>query len=206
MPKIVDHDVRRKELGEAAWRIIRREGLDAVTVRNVAKEAGVSLGALRHYFTSQSDLLAFSMRMISDRVKERIANIKLSGDIRADCETLIEELLPMDADRRNESEIWLAFTGRRLVDPKLAELNAQVYDELYSLFLKLVRAIVRYREAVAGAPCGLDTELEARRLNALVDGLVVHAVSRPDVMTPGMIRSIVRRHLDGLLPEAEEGE
>lgn len=203
MPKIVDHERRRKELGEAAWRIIRREGLDGVTVRNVAREAGVSIGSLRHYFGSQSDLIAFAMRMVSDRVTERIVNIRLSGDIRADCERVIEQLLPMDEERRAESEIWLAFTGRRLIDPGLAELNAEMFDSLYGLFLKLVQAILRHRERVSGAPCTLDAELEARRLHALVDGLVVHAVSCPDVMMPERIRAIIRGHLTGLLQESE---
>ena len=72
MPKIVDHEARRKELAEAAWRVIRREGLEGASVRNVAKEAGMSLGSLRHYFATQSELLAFSMRMVGERVKERI--------------------------------------------------------------------------------------------------------------------------------------
>lgn len=202
MPKIVDHDRRRTELGEAAWRIIRREGLEAVTVRNVAKEAEVSLGSLRHYFSTQSELLAFSLRLVSDRVKGRLADFKPSGDVRADAECILWELLPLDEEKRAESEVWLAFTGRKLTDPALAELNAQVYDELYAGMLRLVRALIVFREAESGASSGLDAELEARRLNALVDGLLVHGVSRPDIMTPETIRRIVRLHLDRLFSEA----
>ena len=50
MPRVVDHAVRRQELAEALWRVVRRDGVHEVSVRTVADEAGTSPGALRHYF------------------------------------------------------------------------------------------------------------------------------------------------------------
>ena len=41
MPKIVDHEARRAELAEAVWRLASRDGLEAVTLRGVAAEAGL---------------------------------------------------------------------------------------------------------------------------------------------------------------------
>lgn len=43
MPKKVDHEVRRRHIAEALHRIIDRDGLDAVSLREVATEAGVSI-------------------------------------------------------------------------------------------------------------------------------------------------------------------
>jgi AcrR family transcriptional regulator len=57
MPKVVDHEQRREELAAAVWRIASRDGLDAVTIRAVANEAGWSTGALHHYFADKEDLL-----------------------------------------------------------------------------------------------------------------------------------------------------
>jgi AcrR family transcriptional regulator len=48
MPKVVDHEQRRGELAAAVWSLASREGLEAVTVRRVAEEAGWSTGALVH--------------------------------------------------------------------------------------------------------------------------------------------------------------
>ena len=36
MPKQVDHAVRRRELVEASWDVISREGIEALTLRKVA--------------------------------------------------------------------------------------------------------------------------------------------------------------------------
>jgi AcrR family transcriptional regulator len=57
MPKVVDHEERRAELCAAVWRLASREGLEAVTVRGVAEEAGWSTGAVVHYFADKEDLL-----------------------------------------------------------------------------------------------------------------------------------------------------
>jgi AcrR family transcriptional regulator len=194
MPKIVDRDQRREQLAEAAWRIIRRQGLVGVSVRSVAEEAGMSLGSLRHYFVTQSELLAFSMRLVSDRVTKRIEKIAWSGNPRTDMMAVIDEIVPLDDERLAECEVWLAFIGSALVDPALRSLSQEVHDSLYALFLHVVNAIVNMRPA----RIDIDAEFEAKRLHALVDGLVVHRVIRKELVTPDDISRIVSYHLDSI--------
>jgi AcrR family transcriptional regulator len=198
MPKIVNHDQRKIELGEAVWRVIRAEGLEHVTVRRVAREAGMSLGSLRHYFVTQSDLIAFSMQLVSNRVKDRIAGLKLSGDLRRDFLSIVGEVLPLDDERRAEAEVWLAFTGRSLVDPALASLRNEVHDELYRFFRSFVERLVKVKPG-AGT---LDIECEAKRLHALVDGLTVHCISRPDLIDADDVQAILNEELDALWQRA----
>ena len=38
MPKKVDHDARREELVLAAWRVIAANGIDEVTIRDIAHQ------------------------------------------------------------------------------------------------------------------------------------------------------------------------
>lgn len=194
MPKIVNHDERRRQLGEAVWRVIRREGLEGVSVRSVAREAGISLGALRYYFSNQSDLLAFSMRMVSQRIQERLEQLVLSGDLRTDLETVIQETLPMDESRWQEALIWLVFISRSLTDRRLSDLAAEAHQALAELFGKLALALHR-----AGYLPESDIALEASRLHALVDGLALHALLSPQSVTPEVIRHIVARHLESLM-------
>jgi BetI-type transcriptional repressor, C-terminal len=47
-------------------------------------------------------------------------------------------------------------------------------------------------------PADLDIPLEATRLHALLDGLAVHAVMRPESVTPERIKAVIARHLDTL--------
>jgi AcrR family transcriptional regulator len=199
MPKLVDHEERRRELGEAVWRVIRRDGVDAASVRNVADEAGWSAGALRHYFNSQSELLAFAMQLVVDRVEDRVAALDRRAEPRRGVEQRLHELLPIDDERRAENEVWLAFTGRALVDPQLRARHEEV-DE--ALRMACARALEELGNAGRLRP-GLDTELEAERLHGLLDGLALHTAMRPERISSQRIRSVVARHLDSLEPEDE---
>jgi AcrR family transcriptional regulator len=194
MPKVVDHEVRRRQLADAAWRVIRRDGLEAASVRNVAREAGVSLGSLRHYFTSQDDLLAYALRRVGERIRERIEKMPLTGDIRADVATVIEQTLPLDEERQTEAVIWLAFMGKALTNAGLGALAAETHEQLYNLFRKMLAAMNQY----GLLPPDTDLDLEARRLHALIDGLALHAVSNNQAVNDDAIRGIMARHLASL--------
>ena len=61
MPKFVDVAERRAQLAAAAARIIGRAGIGAVTLREVAAEAGWTTGALTHYFADKQELLDLTM-------------------------------------------------------------------------------------------------------------------------------------------------
>jgi len=189
--------MRRRELADAAWRVIRRDGLEAASVRNIAKEAGVSLGSLRHYFTSQDDLLAYALGRVGERIRERIENLTLAGDARADVVTIIEQTLPLDEERQTEAIIWLAFLGKSLANAGLGALAAETHENLYKLYRRLLATMTRHGLMSPEA----DLELESRRLHALIDGLAVHAVSYNRAVDREAIRGIIARHLASLSAE-----
>ena len=126
MPKLVDHEQRRRELATAVWGVIRRDGLEAASVRKVAETAGWSAGALRHYFSTQSELLNFAMQMVVERIEARVGALEPPADARRAVEQRLHELLPLDEERRAENEVWLAFSGRALVDPQLRARHEEV--------------------------------------------------------------------------------
>ncbi|MBO0919426.1 TetR/AcrR family transcriptional regulator [Cellulomonas sp. zg-ZUI222] len=189
MPRLLDADARRREIADATWRVIRRDGLENASVRNVAAEAGLSAGSLRHMFATQGELLVFAMAQVVERVTARVAAQDASGDPLDAAERHLLELLPLDDERRAENEVWTAFTARALVDPSLRACAEQNHD--------LVRAGCRHWvEAIAAGR--VDVDLEADRLHAVVDGLAVHAAVRPDAVTGERCRAVLRRHLEDL--------
>ena len=113
MPKIVDHAARREEIVDALMRVADREGLDAVSLRAVAREGGWLTGVLAHYFPAKDDLLAFAVVVVGSRPaargRERAARARtpLVG-LRA----LLREALPLDDARRREARLWFGLTSR----------------------------------------------------------------------------------------------
>lgn len=194
MPKVVDHAERRRELAEAVWRVIGRSGIEHASVRAVAAEAGWSPGALRHYFDSQDQLVAFAMDLVADQVRQRVAAGPPHSHWRDQVLWLLDQFIPTDQQKRTETAIWFAFTARASTDPELRQRRAAVHDELRA-------AIAHILDDLSGLGViqpGLDLGVESNRLHALVDGLCVHALVRPRQMTAARMRAALARHIDSL--------
>jgi AcrR family transcriptional regulator len=190
----IDSDARRRELGEALWRVVLREGIEAASVRKVAAEAGISKGSLRHVFPSQSELLTFAMRLIIDEVATRVAAAEDSGDVREAVERRLQSLLVLDPETRAVIDVWLAFAARARVDASLRPLR----DETHARVRELCRDSIQTLHAHGLTKSELDVDLEAERLHALVDGLAMHATLDPEITSPARQIEIVARHLDTL--------
>ncbi|MFI6673432.1 TetR/AcrR family transcriptional regulator [Kribbella sp. NPDC050470] len=198
MPKIVDHDARREEIAEALWRVVRRDGIRAASVRTIAAEAGWSAGAVRYYFPDQAGLLSFAMDLVSRRVTERVSALQPKGDAPTAVLRYLEEVIPLDAERRSEFDIWMSFMAQAQAESGAGGLRAhvdKVQDGLRELCETLLQALAK--EGVLRA--GTDLRREIERLHALIDGLALHAAIQPDRTTPARVRQLLRHHLDGLL-------
>ena len=108
MPKMVDHEERRQLIAQATWRVISRDGVRAASVRAVAAEAGLSTGALRHYFDDHATLLLFAaqhpLALIAVRVFGHLS--EPDANPRVTVQACLEELLPLDAQRAAESAVY----------------------------------------------------------------------------------------------------
>lgn len=74
MPKIVNHDDQREELLRRAFQLFARKGYAKVTVREIAKELGVSTGTLYHYFENKEVLFEQMVRLL---VREDVNELKI---------------------------------------------------------------------------------------------------------------------------------
>jgi AcrR family transcriptional regulator len=196
VPKVVDHEQRREQIADALWRVVRRDGFAAASVRTVAAEAGLSTGALRHYFATQAELTAFAMASLMERARARVTNVAatvvdLDGIVR-----LLEEVLPLDAQRLAESEVWLAMAAAARTDDGLRVVADEAHRALRGLCDSIVRTLAAHTQT------DLDVVLETDRLHALVDGLAVHGTIYPRLMPRTRIRAAVRAHLGGLAGQA----
>ena len=63
----------RAAIIEATIRLIGRDGVDGVTHRAVAREAGVSLSSTTYHFASRDEIVSEALRRVADLEIERIA-------------------------------------------------------------------------------------------------------------------------------------
>lgn len=194
MPRVVDVEARRRELSDALWRIVRREGIGGVTVRAVAAEAGVSAGMVQHYFRTQDELIEFAMYQALQQMAERVRQVDLSEPDLESAMAALEAVLPLDKQRRAEAQVWLAMLSRRHARPSLGQQGTMVDDALREGIRVGLEGLVR-----AGlVDDGRDLEVEVVRLHALIDGLSVHGLGDPPWLGPDEIRAALLAHLRDL--------
>ncbi|CEI83232.1 HTH-type transcriptional regulator BetI [Oceanobacillus oncorhynchi] len=197
MPKKVDHQKRKIQIAETTWKVIVEEGIEHATVRKIAQASGLSVGAVRHYFATQSELLHFSMELVSDRVIQRAKARKFSKD-RDPLELVTEgvsEVLPVDEERKIEMGVWLAFSAKVLVDKTLRELSDKVYGDMHEGFKNVVHAL----QLLDIAKDGLDIEMEVNRLHAIVDGMAMHHLLNPEQFTHEEMMETLKYHFHSLI-------
>ena len=147
MPKIVDHDERRRSLIEATWRVIAREGIASATTRGIAREAGCSSGVLAHYFADKAELMASAMLAAHAEVHARL-DPELTG--LASVRQYMLECLPLDERRRFLAVVEVSFWGQAVGNPRLVELYADEVEGFRGKLRRPPRAGGRAGGAEAG--------------------------------------------------------
>ena len=196
MPKIINHDERKQQIAQAMWRVILDKGMEGATVRNIAEEAGLSLGALRHYFSTQDDLLVYAMTLVQERASTRIeAVLKNELPPKEMVLAVLYEIVPINEETRAEMEVWFAFVA--YVNHRKEELPIPD-DGIWAG----VQKVMHYLQATSLLKVGLDLDLESERLYSLIDGIAIHAMLEPERLDAERVRKTIRYHIDSICMEA----
>ena len=112
MPRVVDHDERRRQIAEALLVVAARDGHENVSSRAVAKELGVATGSLWHYFDGFDDVIRAAATEVTRRTDQRIAEATAGLRGLALLDALMREVLPVDERTRTEAHVVVGFWGR----------------------------------------------------------------------------------------------
>ncbi|MGI5350130.1 TetR/AcrR family transcriptional regulator [Streptomyces sp. CA-250714] len=202
MPRQVDYEARRRQIAEAVCTLIARSGMDAVSLRDVAAEANVSMGAVQRCFRTKEDMLLFALEHITEHVTER-ANARIAAaDMPQAASTLLShtltELALLGEESETQAHAWLAFVAHAPASEKLAAVLHETYAKLHELLVWLIR----YGQDTREVPSHLDPEREAHTLLAVADGLTVHVIAGHHSPTTAL--AVLHRHLDQLLEPAPD--
>lgn len=171
MPRQVDHALRRRQLAEAVWRLAIRGGLEQVTLRQVAAEAGVSARLLQYYFGTRDQLLLGALEILNtdaeEQARNRMAGLGEDPGIRAIVRGVLLEMLPLDEERRSRHVVYAAYFVRFLTEPELAAVARAAPPALADLVADL---LTRGQEFQQVSP-RIDAIGEAMFLTAAAEGL-----------------------------------
>ncbi len=195
MPRTSVEALRRGEIIDGAIGMIARDGYQAVTMRALAAELGVSTGTITHWFATKDQILGAALDEAAARVERRIEAV-LDGvdDPEAELLALGDVTLPDDADTLAEQRVWSEIGARAGRAPALAARHEVLYRGWRRRIERPVAAGV-----ASGAFRPVDPVDWALAYVALLDGLAQHVLLHPQAVTVASARAAVRRHVTATL-------
>ncbi len=184
MPKKVDPLERRAAIAEAAVTSIARHGFDGAKLSVIARTAGVTTGAVAHYFNDKDEVLLAALDLLAQRLLDRIA----VADVRS-AEDQLGDVLPLDEGSLDEWRVWIAFWGRAAFVPALARVHRAHYESIES--------------ALAAAIGGDTAQLDAAAVIAAIDGIGTRVSLEPEQWPPARQRGLLAHILRPIFTQGE---
>ncbi len=160
----MDPDLRRRQILEAAIRLIGQLGYQGFTVQKLAQACGLTNGGLLHYFGSK-ELLLVAILEERDRREAAIIPAELALSPQA------------EYSRETASSVFHAIVARSVAQPELLRLLTVLQSEAlnrdhpaHAYFLRReAMVLAEFANVLAGQAS--DPRATARRVLALITGL-----------------------------------
>jgi AcrR family transcriptional regulator len=181
-------DVRRQQLIDATITVLGHKGYAALTVADVAKQAGLSTGIVIFHFNSKDELLADTMQYLATEYRAHWdAVLKQAGPSPA---AQLEALLLADFDPKvftaEKLAAWIAFWGETQGRPTYDQICSSLDQERQMATQRLCEALI------SEGGYQLHGQVTMRALEALCDGLWL-GVAADGAGHPGRI-SVTEAH------------
>ena len=186
MPRSVNHDDRKVQIAQTAWRITADEGRAAATIRRVAAELGASTTIVTQAFASKADMMSFAYKLRLDSwMRGREEAAAGLSDPSERLRTLLLDTCPMDDDGFSESRVWIEALATPTPAPRVQSAITEYNDWWKDLLSQTLAAL------------GASPEL-AYPLQALAWGINAAAVEDPAMWPPSRIEATIDVVLDSL--------
>lgn len=147
-------------VADATIRIIASRGLDAVSVREVAKESGFAAGSVQYHAPNKEILLAHAFIRSIQRSAARVDGASVPDDEFEAWVVRLSELLPLGGKRQEDAAMWVTYGSASATREWIADLYSRVLHE--------------FQRSVVNVLGDMDqAERRARLITALVNGLTI---------------------------------
>lgn len=169
-------DERREAIVAATLVVMRRQGIGATTVRDVAAEIGTSSGLIHHYVDSMDDLLAEAFgRAAGEDLQVTVAAVSVAdtplGRLRAFLDSYSR------SDEADGMQLWLDAWAEAVRRPALQSVSRDLNQRWQRLLAHILSA-----GRDAGTFAVADVEASAWRILSLLDGLLLQVAAHGDVI------------------------
>jgi DNA-binding transcriptional regulator YbjK len=163
---------RRTEIIDAAIEVMARAGLAGLSMRLVANQAQIPLGALTYYFDDKSDLIAQAFAQLSDREIDRVVYTAERLEPSMSPEELADLVADMIIDGFSSPRGAIVTRYELVTEASRDERLRPMFEAWYAAMVPALSRL--FRELGSHRP-----ELDARTVMAVMAGLEIDNLYRP---------------------------
>lgn len=161
-------------IADCAIAVIARDGLDALSIRRVAKEAGVAIGTVQYHYPTRAELVDAALARTAHRQRLRSMGARRRPTIVATLVARLALLLPHDEASREETVTWVALAAAAARDPIVGPHQRRIVTATVAGIRALLDRAIEHGEL---APT-LDTADLADRIHVVVEGYLLDTAAR----------------------------
>jgi AcrR family transcriptional regulator len=186
-------EATRQRVLDAAVACLAREGFQASNLARIARQAGMTTGAIQHQFGDKASLLAEVVERSYEQMVDRLARLPAGEEpLAARVARLVEALWSGydAASTRASLEILFAMRGDAAFRERSLAFLAAMHQRIDRLWMG----------TFWDAPCGRAGHIEAQRtVFATLNGLAVERILVPGMPDPAPDLARLARHALALL-------
>ncbi|WP_441958785.1 TetR/AcrR family transcriptional regulator [Mycolicibacterium houstonense] len=182
-------EAKRAEIKVAALAVLERDGEAGASMRVIAKEVGISLAGLMHYFPTRDLLLTELQRDGDAKFEEWYRN----SDADVDPGEALAQAMVDKASKPGSGTVYLSLAAAAAIDP--SHPAAQYLRRRYERMRAIVADYVTRRQAAGTVPVHVDPEFAAAALISAADGIQIQWMSDSSIDMGAHVRKVWERLL-----------
>lgn len=169
-------EVRRNQLTRAAYKVVSRKGYYNFTVRDIAREAGLSTGLVHYYFKNKDDLLVSVLRVMNENLSFYLAKaLEQTNDPKEKLIIFMDEAFQLVEREKEYFHVLIDFWTQINHNERMRKANIKLYQSYRAECSKILQEGIEKKVFK-----DVDVEYTATMIVAFVQGLIIQYIIDPN--------------------------
>jgi AcrR family transcriptional regulator len=165
-------NLRRAQLTRAAYKVVGQKGYYDFTVRDIAREAGLSTGLVHYYFKNKEDLLLNLLKEINRNMTIILnRNIVKSDDPREKLNIFMKQAFDLVKNEKDYFYIVIDFWTQVNKNERMKRANIKLFKSYRDEITKILKEGVEN-----GVFMKMDVDYTAAVIISIIQGLIIQYV------------------------------
>ena len=185
--------VRRDEIIHACAQLLARDGIEALSIRRVAREVGFTSGVVTHYFVDKDEMLQALFNSIAEVSLQAVDASINSAD------TPLEKIAAILISTQKEYSEEFPTSPKLWASTRYLASSNDALGEIYRDFIARFRGVLQKHASEAIAAGEISSDMSARDIAELLITYEIGLWSRADIDPAKFSQKARRRHFVKLI-------